>query len=280
MDKNSIIGLLLIGVLIIGYSIFTRPSEEERKALQHQHDSIALAHAAEQKKEAAQKAIVDTTSATGTAASDSAKQELATQQLGDFASAAKGTETFCTLENNLIKVKISSKGGRVSGVELKNYKTSEGQPVVLMNSDSSLFNLSFPAQNRSINSSELFFQSQGTVTGGNSRSVALRLNAGNNKYIEYIYSLDNESYLVNFKINISGLKDVISPNATYLALDWRDYLSRKERSIITERAATTIYYRFVDEDVDYINPAKDEQQSLKQKSSGLHLNSSFLLLFL
>src|SRR5207237_7931424 len=121
-----------------------------------------------------------------------------------FASAANGTETFYTLENNFIKVKISSKGGRVHGVELKNYKTSDGQPVVLMNSDSSTFNLSFPAQNRSINSGELFFQSPGTVNNGSAQSVALRLNAGNNKYVEYLYSLDNESYLVNFKINFSG----------------------------------------------------------------------------
>src|SRR3954468_19888586 len=124
MDRNSIIGLLLIGALIIGYSIFTAPSEAERKAAQHQRDSIALVQAAEQKKMAEQKTIVDTTTASSTspAISDSAKQQLATQQLGDFACAANGTETFYTLENNLIKVKVSSKGGRVRGVELKNYK--------------------------------------------------------------------------------------------------------------------------------------------------------------
>src|SRR5438045_7301708 len=146
MDRNSIIGLLLIGVLIIAYSIYTQHSEEQRKSMQHQRDSIALVHAAEQKREAAAQKTVSDTTATPTVASDSAKQELATQQFGDFASAANGTETFYTLENNLIKVKISSKGGRVHGVELKNYKTSDGQPVVLMNSDSSTFNLSFPVQ--------------------------------------------------------------------------------------------------------------------------------------
>jgi len=191
MDRNSIIGLLLIGVLIIGYSIYTAPTDAERKALQHQRDSIALVQAAKQKKEATQRATVDTTTITASPVlDDSAKKELALQQLGDFASAANGSETFYTLENNLIKVKVSSKGGRVRGVELKNYKTSDGKPVVLMSSDSSSFNLSFPAQNRSINSSELFFQSSGVVNNGGAQSVSLRLNAGNNKYVEYLYSLD------------------------------------------------------------------------------------------
>ncbi len=265
MDRNSIIGLLLIGALIIGYSIFTQPSEEQRKALQHQRDSIALVQAAEQKKAAeAQKQVVDTTRQV-TEVTDSAKQEIAAQQLGDFASAANGTETFYTLENSLIKVKISSQGGRVRGVELKNYKTWDGRPVVLMSDDSSIFNLSFPAQNRSINSGELFFQSSGVINNGTAQSISLRLNAGSNKYIEYLYSLDNESYLVNFKINITGLKDVIAPNATYLAIDWRDNITKNEHSITTERGATTVYYRFVDEDVDFISPTKDEQQSLNTK---------------
>jgi YidC/Oxa1 family membrane protein insertase len=146
---------------------------------------------------------------------------------------------------------------------------------VLMGSDSSIFNLSFPAQNRSINSGELFFQSPGMVKNGNIQSISLRLNAGANKYIEYLYSLDNESYLVNFKLNISGLKDVISPNATYLAIDWKDNPTKKERSITTERAATTIYYRFVDEDVDFLSPTKDDHQSLKTKVQWIAFKQQF-----
>jgi YidC/Oxa1 family membrane protein insertase len=242
MDRNSIIGLLLIGVLIIGYSIFTQPSKEEREVIRRQQDSIARVHAEEQKKAETQKVVADSTAAASAIISDSAKQEMASQQLGDFASAASGTETFYTLENSLIKVKVSTKGGRIRGVELKNYKTSDGKPVILMGDDASTFNLSFPAQNRTINSADLFFQSAGVVNNGTIQSISLRLNAGVNKYIEYLYSLDNESYLVNYKINMSGLKDVISPNATYLALDWRDNITRKEHSVTNERAAATVYY--------------------------------------
>jgi YidC/Oxa1 family membrane protein insertase len=275
MDRNSIIGLLLIGALIIGYSIFTQPSKEEREAARHQQDSIARVYAEEQKKAQSQKAVADSSSSVSTEVSDSAKQAMATQQLGDFASAANGAEAFYTLENNLIKVKISSKGGRIRGVELKNYKTSDGKPVVLFGNDSSTFNLSFPAQNRSINSGDLFFQSSGVVNNGTAQSISLRLNAGTNKYIEYLYSIDKDSYLVNYKINLSGLKDVISPNATYLAFDWRDNITKKEHSITTERAATTIYYRFIDEDVDFINPAKDAQQALKTKVKWIAFKQQF-----
>jgi YidC/Oxa1 family membrane protein insertase len=275
MDRNSVIGLVLIGVLIIAYSIFTRPSEEEIKREKHLRDSIALVQAAELKKAETQKMMPDSSAAASPEMNDSVKAAMATQQLGDFASAANGAETFYTLENNLIKVKISSRGGRIRGVELKNYKTSDGKPVVLFGNDTSSFNLSFPAQSRTINSSDLYFQSSGVVKNGAAQSISLRLNAGTNKYIEYLYSLDNESYLVNYKINLSGLKEIISPNATYLAFEWKDNITKKEKSIASERNATTIYYRFVDEDIDNINPAKDGLESLKTKVKWIAFKQQF-----
>src|SRR4051812_10539169 len=117
MDRNSIIGLLLIGAIIIAYSIYTAPTDEQRKAAQHTHDSIVAVQHAQQKMDSVQKAFVDTVKTT-TAENDSSAQILATQQLGGFASSANGKEEFYTIENNLIKVNVSSKGGRIHGVEL------------------------------------------------------------------------------------------------------------------------------------------------------------------
>ena len=134
MDRNSIIGLVIIGFIIIGYSIFTQPDEEERAALRQRHDSIAaVLKVEEQKKEmelALQKAA-DVDSVLSTSLTDSAKQEINKQELGDFASSASGTEEFFTLENELIKVTLTNKGGKIKNVELKKYKTFDDKAVLL-----------------------------------------------------------------------------------------------------------------------------------------------------
>jgi len=267
MDRNSVIGIVLIGILVIGYSIFTQPSAEERLAVKRQQDSIAtLVKAREQEKakevELQKSALIDSSSLQ---INDSAKREIQKQQLGDFASAADGSEKIFTLENDLFKVNLTNKGGRIKNVELKKYKTSDGKPVILMNADSAVFGLSLSAQNRIINTNNLFFQPGNTVSSSN--TVSFRLYASDNKYIEHVYSLDSINYIVDFKINVVGLNDVIASNATYISLDWKQPITRQERSVQSEHGATTVYYRFSgeDEDVDFISESKDEQQSLKTK---------------
>src|SRR3954462_7779971 len=155
MDRNSIIGLSLIGLILVAYSIFTQPSKEELVLQQHKRDSVELVR---KQTEAQQtKVIVDTNTVAPVYQNDSAKAEHLRQELGDFASAANGTEQLITLENKKIRVILSSVGGKVKSAELKDYKTWDGKPVLLFNNDSSVFNLSLSAQNRIINTEKLFF---------------------------------------------------------------------------------------------------------------------------
>ena len=277
MDKNSVIGLFLIGILIIAYSVYTQPSEQERLATQHTADSIAAIKKITAKEQATQeKNLVSTVTApTDSAQSDSARKEIALQEFGNFSEAATGKEELFTVENDLMKVLISSKGALIKSVELKKYKTHDGKPVRLMSGDSSTFNLSFPAQNRSINSTDLYFTTPGIVAKGTAKLISFRLTAGAGKYIEYNYSLTDGSYLVGFHIDLVNLNDVISPNATYLAFDWRENVIQQEQSIANERAATTIYYHFMDDEVDKISPANAEEQSLKTKVKWMAFKQQF-----
>ena len=271
MDRNSIIGLTLIGLIIIGYSIYTQPSQEEIRASQQRRDSIAKIEEQKRTAKAVEMlpAIVDTV----VHRSDSANHEIEKQRLGDFAENVEGNEQLLTLENKLIKVIISSKGGKIKSAELKNYKTWDGKPLKLLNSDSSSFNLSFSAQNRIINTQELFFQAAGTT--GSLKSVNLKLPAGEGRFIEYVYSLPEDSYLLNFKINVNGLQEVIASNASYLNIDWRDVALSNEKSIENERTATTVYYRFSEEDVDNLTETKDDKQSLKTKVKWIAFKQQF-----
>ena len=277
MDKNSVIGLFLIGFLIIAYSVYTQPTEQERLASQHTADSIAAINKTiVQEQTAREKSTVAVASPLAeTMLSDSVKKEIALQEFGNFSDGAAGKEEFYTVENDLMKVSISSKGAIIKSVELKKYKTHDGEPVRLMSGDSSTFNLSFPAQNRSINSTDLYFTTQGIVAKGVAKVISFRLTAGTGKYIEYNYSLTDGSYLVGFHIDLVNLNDVIAPNATYLAFDWRENVIQQEQSIANERAATTIYYHFMDDEVDKISPADAEEQSLKTKVKWMAFKQQF-----
>ena len=276
MDRNSILGLFLIGILIIAYSIYTQPSDEERKAMQHTSDSLAQVRKTAEIQAQQQKKFTDSTStALAPVLDDSAKKEMALREFGSFSTAASGTEQLYTLESNLLKLVLSSKGGKVKYAELKNYKTYDGKPVRLMSGDSSTFNLSFPAQNRSINTKDMFFSTTGIISKGSVKMITFRLNAGSDKYVEYNYSLTDGSYLVGFRIDLQNLNDIIAPNATYLAFDWKENVVQQEKSIENERAATTIYYHFMDDEVDKISPASDEEQSLKTKVKWISFKQQF-----
>ncbi|HNS13079.1 MAG TPA: membrane protein insertase YidC [Bacteroidia bacterium] len=276
MDKNSIIGLSLIGLLIVGYTIYTQPSKEELAALKLKRDSVAAVEAQERAAIAAATQYSDT--AKETALVDAADAEALIinkkkEQYGEFSDATEGVEQILTLENNLIKIDVSSKGGRIKGIELKDYKTWDGRPVMLMAGDSGVFNLTLSAGNRIINTQDLYFQASGSR--GNKKNISMRLSAGEGKYIEYVYTLAEDSYLFDYKINIVGMQDVIAANASYVNLDWKESITRKENSLDNERASATVYYRFSEEDVDYLSETSDEKESLKTKVKWIAFKQHF-----
>jgi len=276
MDKNSIIGLSLIGLLIVGYTIYTQPSKEELEALKLKRDSVAAVEAKERAEIAATVQYEDTAKESpviDTAQVEALLADRKKEQYGEFSAAIEGVEQILTLENNLIKIDVSSKGGRIKGIELKNYKTWDGRPVVLMSGDSSVFNLTLSAGNRIINTQDLYFQASGSR--GNKKNISMRLPAGDGKYIEYIYTLADDSYLFDYKINIVGMQDVIAANASYINLDWKESLTRKENSLENERASATIYYRFSEEDVDYLSETSDEKESLKTRVKWIAFKQHF-----
>jgi YidC/Oxa1 family membrane protein insertase len=274
MDRNSIIGLVLIGALIFGYSVYMQPSPEELKAQQQRKDSTEqVQRAANAAAPATAPKAADTLGAvadSGMVMTDSARIIVEKEKWGEFYAAASGTDSLITLENPNVKITLSSKGGIMKSVILKEYKTWDGRPVELMGTDSSEFNLTFSAGNRIINTANLYFNTTKT-----NNAVSLKAYAGEGKYLEYLYTLPADGYLVNFNIKTVGLNDVIAANATYLNLDWKNQLVRQEKSLENERTASTVYYRFADEEVDYLSETSDEKESLKTKVKWISFKQHF-----
>ena len=157
MDRNSIIGLVLIGAILIGFSIFTKPKREAQMAAQRKADSIAMVQNIERMEAASREAQTSTAVQTETPAEAEAVVEQQEQQYGDFASGLTGEKEFITMENDLLKVEFSTLGGRPYKAVLKNYQTFDSIPVKLFDGDSTIFALQFFADNKRINTNELYF---------------------------------------------------------------------------------------------------------------------------
>jgi YidC/Oxa1 family membrane protein insertase len=177
------------------------------------------------------------------------------EMLGVFSGAATGDNEFITLENDLLELKISPKGGRVYSARLKEYRTHDSLPLILFSGDSTVFGFNFFTEdNRVIQTNDLYFKPVSdkrniTVTDSPG-STALRLYAGEDKYIEYNYTLEPDKYSVSFSITFKNLEGIIPSNQTSLALDWRMYIPQQEKGRENEDSYTTIKYKYFEDEVD------------------------------
>jgi len=286
MDKNSILGLLLIGGILIGWLVMSQPSKEELALKQRAADSLANYEQTQKTlaEAAAKTALTKTVQATAAIPdslmnSDSVKAIIKKQAFGAFAQAASGTNKLITLENDVLKMSLSSKGGRVASVELKNYKTFDGKPLILFYADSSAQNLSFTANSLKINTDSLYFTNdvEGfTVAGEQSKSISLKAYAGDqSKYIEYVYTLKGNDYLVGFTLNTVGLQNVIAASAKKLDLNWEMKLPKQELHVETQQRASTVYYMNGEEEVDKLSEASDEKLVMPTKTKWIGFKQQF-----
>lgn len=296
-DRNTIIGLVLIFVVLIGYGIVSSPSKED-SLIQHQKDSIALVQA--KKNDSLVKTQQNTTTNETTtaakwenASSDSLKSAIAKNELGVFSKAAFGTQKFITLENEHYKLKISNKGGKIYSVELKNYKTFEGKPLILFTGDKNTFNLSFFAQNRTIATQNLYFepfyyskQFEGkdsiAVTGKDSAKFGMRMyldsivDASHKRYVEFTYTIYGNNFLTQANINFVGLNDVISNSNGLVNLEWNVDMPRQEKGQKVEKSFTTVYYKYAnDDEVDYLSETSDDEEALKTMVKWISFKQQF-----
>ncbi len=279
--------MVLIFAILIGFSYLNKPSQEEIEAAKQRQDSIARVEAQLQMEteiQARQKARQDTVLTEG---SDSVKaMQNAQDRFGAFGRATVGEEKLITLENNLMKVSISTKGGKIRSVELKNYQTHDSLPLVLFDGPNNSFGLNFFAQNRSIRTDDLYFVPLAAETklvvggpqvkkgkegnekynqeqGGEEKSLQMRLMTEDDSFLEYRYTVKHNSYMVGFDVTITGMDDLIASNSNYLNFTWAHAGPRLERkSKYGEDNYTSVNYKYFDDDVEKLSPAKSSEETL------------------
>lgn len=272
MDKKSLIGLGLIAV-ILGVWLYTSgPTKEQIARNKRIKDSVELARAAElAKAEAAEqkkKAEADTVKAVLSAeVSDSDKAATLNANYKDFTPAIQGQAATFVIQNELVKATISSKGGLIEKVELKNYHRAGDEnknvPLVLFDKDSTTFALRLSAYDRTRNfSTDEFYFKPAAQTAN---SITMRLETSKpGSYIEFSYSLKPNDYLVNSEIHFVGMESIISQTEDQVQLAWGMNYPRQEKHIIKEREGSTIYFKQSVNSPDNINPLKDEQKDINE----------------
>lgn len=296
MSRSNIIGLVVIFVMIIGFSLWQMPSKKEKEAMQRRADSlmreqrIADSLVKLQKKEKPL-AVADTLTKADTAKKDVLTEKK--QEYGVFGNAAIGKDKSYTIENDLLKIKLSNKGGRIQTVQLKNYHTYDTLPVVLFDADSSVFTFTFFSDNRAIHTDQLYFEpfwyntnqtgkESLSISGKDSLKFGMRLYPYQTdsvkdkcKYIEFLYTLSGDKYMVGYTVNFVGMNQTISGNVNYLNLDWKVNMRSQERSLKNERMNATIYYKYYQDEVSYITETKNKKEDLKTKVKWISYKTQF-----
>ena len=285
MNKNTIFGLALIFLLLIGYSYWMAPSKEELKKRQIQADSLmvvrkadslAIVAAVAQKKQA-----VDSVQKVIPNDSNSVSSEIANRDsLGYFAASASGKDSYYTISSDLLTIKLSAKGGKIYSIALKGYQTYDSLPLILFDGDSSRFGLEFNTEDlKFISTNNLYFKpfingqpasaASYSVAGKDSLQFSMRLSpsgdstADPNKYIEFVYTVLGNNYKVGIAARFAGMQNVIAQNTRDLNLDWKLDLLRQEKNLKNERNQATIFYMDNTNEVNNITETKDKKESMK-----------------
>lgn len=274
MDKNTVIGLLIIGALLIGYMYITKPSKEQLAERQRMQDSIAQVKIKEDSLALLQIAIQDSIETAEKKEKISIIEKFSQEELdsltnlnleeqyGIFANTFDNKEDgFTIIENQKMIVKISNQGGKIASVELKNYKTFHQDPLILYTNDSlSVFGLELFISGKSIITNDMYFvpisETDTIKVMDKEMKLAMRLQATEEKYIEFLYTVYPDEYMLDFDINFVGLQNEINeiPNS-YANFRWQVNVPSLERGIDWENNNTSIYLK-IGKDIESLTATK------------------------
>lgn len=257
MDKNTGIGLLLIGAVLFGWFYFMQPSKEEiakeKEKIARYQDSVA----------AVQKQINDSIAlaeankpveATDSTLADSLASAMAASAFGPFSEHAVGAEEFVTVENDKFILTFSTKGATLVSAKLKDYHTYKNRfinevndTLDLIQANAAQYGFSFAAKGKNIQTTDLYFEpSEQTLqlSGEEIKSLSFKayVNGSKDTYIEYLYTFTGNNYMLDFNIQFQQMNQIIDPQSKNLPFVWNLTAPSQERHAKTEREKSTIYY--------------------------------------
>ncbi len=278
MDKKSIIGIAVVAVLFLGFAYLNtkeqKKYEQEMAAWQATQDSLAAVNRAAAVA-ADTTAVIAPTDSVAVAEAAAAVRERQVETLGEYLAAAReaAPEEF-TVENDVMSVRFSTRGGQVTGVTLKDYRKyaprkEEGRPVEMMDPETAQFGMTFYVRNGlnnvDVNTLDYVFEADPvTTTPDGAQLVVMRLPVAADASLEYRYLIydtasPERDYLVDFDVRLVNMAAEMA-NQTQIRLDWAASTYQNEKGFKNENMYTTVAYRFPgDSSVEELNANEKER---------------------
>ena len=271
MDKKTILGIVVVAVLFLGFAYVNTKQQEkyqqEMAAWQAYQDSVAAASrpAVPAADSVAGGAAESAVAASGETTAPEAEADLAQTvrqrriaAMGEYLTAAQEAEPEeFTVENEVMTVRFSTRGGQITGVTLKDYtkyapRGQRDQLIELMDPASARFDMSFYVKNGlnnvKVNTMDYVFRAEPVETAGDARRVTMRLAVAENAWLEYEYLIYNKQaperdYLVDFNVRLVNMAPQMA-NQTSIGIDWSNVSYQNEKGFQNENMYTTLAYRF------------------------------------
>ncbi|MCB6900846.1 membrane protein insertase YidC [Hoylesella buccalis] len=244
MDKNTITGLVLMGLLLIGFSWWSQPSSEQKAEMMRQ-DSIAAVmkqKAETNKKNAEAKHLAE----------QKAKQEADTTAL--FHEALQGDAQDIVLQNEKLQLTLNTKGGTVTKAVIKGFKDKEGnRDVTLLDEKVHRLNFTLSTKDANIATQDLFFQPSAQTDS----TVTLTANAGQGKSMVLTYKL-GPNYLLHMSMQVMGMNGLFAPDTKVMNVNWKDKCRQQEKGFTFENRYSTLTYHEEDGGTDKLSETSEK----------------------
>ena len=252
MNKNNIIGFLLIAVVLIGFSWYNQPSAEEQRTAFVQ-DSIAKAKHAEMEKASKAAAAKRQTDA---------KAKVEADSTALFYSALKGQAKKIVLKNKKVELTLNTKGATVEKAVIKGYVghnlqvkdgSADAKDVTLFDGNDQSLKFMLEAKEANIITSDLYF----TPSNVTDKSVTMTAVAGEGKTLTLTYTLGDD-YMLHMSLQANGMAGLFSPNYNKMDVDWSDKARQQERGFMFENRYTTLTYHNAEGGTDHLNEGSEK----------------------
>ncbi|MBQ8269587.1 MAG: membrane protein insertase YidC [Bacteroidaceae bacterium] len=275
MDKNSIIGFALIGIIFVAFFQFNKPDAAKIEAQKRYQDSIA---AIQQAEEQARQQII--------AAEEAEIEKQKNDSSSIFFNVLNGEAKDITIANNKVSIDISTLGARVTSATLADYTNQEGGRLTLFSGEDNIATkdsrgreteqrnqmyFTFDGKNENIDTKLLYFTPRELTDS----SVVMRLAFAEDKYIDFAYRLLPDSYMLNLAIDAHNMQNFFHTSTRQMGITWEQLMRQQEKGFKFEQQYSTVTYKIADDDTDYLSEMKNDEETLEQPVDWVAFKNQF-----
>lgn len=269
MDRNQATGLILIALMVITYFTFfaPEPPPPQPEVAEEVTQNPTLPTIEND---------LDSTSQKTTSISDSLQNVINNQNYGVFGAAATGNERVKTIENEDIRLEVSTRGASIKEVELKHFKTFYDEPLILLTDKSNKFNLTLNTPGKVVDLTDLYY-SYNSSSKNDTILHIFELSLPQGGGVRHIYEIPNSGYEVGYKLELNGLDGYVTKDD--LILTWEDHIRPQEKDIELSRTNTTINYFTASGDFDYLSERSTglEEEILDEPVNWVSIKQRFFI---